>query len=437
MDNSNTNRSNDTTVSKQTEAALQEPPAEPKAVPIPTRTLSRRNLVFGTGIGALAGLVGYAVGAGTSSRSVQRGGQAATGTPARSGAPDESITPRPSDSAPTGTSQAGVARPSTPQRNALFVVADIDLDSLPQTLSGLGEGIRSLIAKPDPAVLPDGAGDLTVLVGLGARALASLPRGATLGDTLDLPLFNGDGQLDPRFLGGDLLLVISASDPGVIDPAFESLKPLITGFSLRWADRGFRGPGEDGIARNPFGFHDGIISARGDKKLDAGVWIPDGPLQGGTVCVLRRFVLDTEKFQELDIAKQNAVFGRDKITGAPLSGGKLRDEGNITAKTEAGEFVIPADSHLRAAHPSFTGSELMLRRSYNFASAPIDGSAPATVEQGLLFMSFQNDVRAFVRTQQRMDDMDALMGFARPAATGAFAILPGFDAQRPLGTPLF
>ena len=55
---------------------------------------------------------------------------------------------------------------------------------------------------------------------------------------------------------------------------------------------------------------------------------------------------------------------------------------------------------------------------------------------GLVFISYQNVVRTFVATQQRMDETDDLMDFARPTATAAFAILPGFDGQRPLGSTL-
>ncbi len=46
-----------------------------------------------------------------------------------------------------------------------------------------------------------------------------------------------------------------------------------------------------------------------------------------------------------------------------------------------------------------------------------------------------NDISLALR-QQRMDDIDALMGFSTPTATCAFAILPGFDADHPLGSTL-
>ena len=73
------------------------------------------------------------------------------------------------------------------------------------------------------------------------------------------------------------------------------------------------------------------------------------------------------------------------------------------------------------------GAGLMLRRSYS-----IDEPAP-----GLLFISFQNDLRTFTATLTHMDAADALLDFTTTTAGGTFLILPGFDRQRPLGFGLF
>lgn len=56
---------------------------------------------------------------------------------------------------------------------------------------------------------------------------------------------------------------------------------------------------------------------------------------------------------------------------------------------------------------------------------------------GLLFISFQNDLRTFTNTLARMDDSDALLRFTTTTASATFLILPGFDQQRPLGAKLF
>lgn len=374
------------------------------------RALSRRRLLQG-GIGAGIGVAGYALGAGRRSEQPP----VAAGT---------TVVPA------SGDHQAGVTRPATPQRNALITVADVTVDDLPRALPELGRAILDLTAADPSPLLPDGGGDLTVLIGLGQRALAAFD--PELAGLVEMPLFEGDGELEPHLVGGDLLVSVNSSDPGVLEPASAHLAGMLPGFTPRWAEYGFRGPGEAGVARNPFGFHDGVQIPRTDDELADDVWIHDGPLTGGTICVMRRFDLDVPALQVLPVGEQEAVMGRDKVTGAPLSGGELLDVVDLSAKYPDGEFVVPARAHARAAHPSFTGSGLMLRRSYN----TIRGGSGGAVQHGHVFTAFQNDIRTFTLTQQRLDELDDLMDFVRPTATAAFAILPGFDAERPLGSTL-
>ena len=71
----------------------------------------------------------------------------------------------------------------------------------------------------------------------------------------------------------------------------------------------------------------------------------------------------------------------------------------------------------------------MLRRSYSYRASDAD--------HGHMFISYQNDVQTFARTQLRLDDIDDLMAYVTPTATAAFAILPGFETDRPLGASLF
>lgn len=327
-----------------------------------------------------------------------------------------------------GAHQAGVAEPAAPQQHCLLAVGDLDRGALQASLAALGELVLALTGdEPDPALLPDGAGDLTVTIGVGPEALAATPAAPTV---LALAEFAGDAALPAERRGGDLLLSVNAADPSVLDGVLARLTEVVAGWRERWSEAGTRpGSTPDGIARNPLGYHDGVIVPRGEEELAANVWIGEGALAGGTVCVLRRFRLDTAGFRALGQDARDAVIGRRQQDGAPLSGGELRDEVALRAKREDGELLVPQRAHARAAHPSFTGSELMLRRSYGYRASADD--------HGLLFISHQRDVETFNRTQLRLDETDALMDFATPTATAAFAILPGFDAQRPLGATLF
>lgn len=374
--------------------------------------ISRRALLWGGGAGALAvgaGLGGWALG---TAQTVDATGVTATAVPV------------------TGIHQAGVGRPALPQQHCLVAVADLATGDLRATLAALGATIAELTAADggQHAELPDGPGDLSVTVGLGPTALAAT--GWTeLAGTLDLPVFSGDEVLPAAHRGGDLLLSVNASDPVVLEPVLARLTAGVPGYAPRWSELGFRGAAVDGVARNPFGYHDGIIRPETEAELDADVWIGDGPLAGGTVCVIRRFRLDVAGFRTLAPARRDAVIGREQRTGAPLSGGARDDDIDLDAKTDAGDLLVPPHAHARAAHPSYTGSRLMLRRSYSYRAGASD--------HGHLFISYQNDVQTFARTQLRLDDMDDLMAFATPTATAAFAVLPGFTESAPLGDSLF
>lgn len=121
--------------------------------------------------------------------------------------------------------------------------------------------------------------------------------------------------------------------------------------------------------------------------------------------------------------------GRRRGSSEPLSGGGPEADADLTAKSADGEYLIPADSHVRRAHPLTSGSGLMLRRSYSYDDGPTD--------RGLLFVCFQRDLRTFVATQHRLDEGDALMRYATATASGTFLVLPGFTPDRPLGSFLF
>ncbi len=334
----------------------------------------------------------------------------------------------------TGETQAGVARPADPQRSALFTVFDAEVATATQTrdlLFAIGAATLRLTAAGAsvPGVTDDGAGDLTITVGVGPRLVALA--GRNLPGAAALPAFAGERNLDPRARGGDLLLAVQGTDAGLLDPVTAWLAGPDPKLSMRWEQPGFRGigNGRPGVARNVIGYLDGIVIPRTPTELDADVWIADGPAEYGTICVLRRLRVDLDRFRAETVDRQDAMIGRHRSDGSPLSGGGPMAHVDLEAKTPDGRYVTPARSHARAAHPSFTGSTTMLRGSYSFTDS--DGS------RGLLFRCFQRDLDTFVRTQRRLDDVDDLMRFVTPTASASFLVLPGFDADRPLGATLF
>ncbi|MEU7178248.1 MULTISPECIES: Dyp-type peroxidase [Streptomyces] len=333
---------------------------------------------------------------------------------------------------PVGRHQAGITLPQPAQPNLLALVADLgDAVAAGPLLAELGQAIRALTAGADPRLLGLPPGDLTVTIGVGPRLVRRA--GPALPGAADLPRFSRE-QIAPQARGGDLLIQICASDAlllpltaaALLDRAGDRLRE-------RWRQSGRRGPNipvDKGVSapQNLLGFIDGIVGPHTTAEHQRHLWLAGpAPVAGGTLAVLRRMELDLPRFAALSVADQEAVFGRRRATGAPLSGGTIASAPNLGAKTPDGRYLVPADAHIRRANPNVVGAGLMLRRSYS-----TDEPTP-----GLLFISFQNDLRTFTSTLAHMDDSDALLRFTTTTASATFLILPGFDQQRPLGAQMF
>lgn len=330
---------------------------------------------------------------------------------------------------PYGANQAGIARPGTPQGHGLLQAVDLPADARLDFLRAVGERISALVGD-DSELLTTLPLDLTITIGIGPRLIRTIDE--ELAGAEDLPAFAGDNDIDAHRLGGDVLVAAYASDPGVLGAAVAAIVAIIPDATLRWSQHVFRAAGEGFVARNPLGFQDGIVVPKGKDELDTNVWLDSGPMAGATVCVIRGLRLDVAGFTGLPVSGREGIIGRHAADGAPLSGGGPDAEVDLRAKTAAGEYLTPAHSHARAAHPSFTGSELMLRRGYTFDNGLISGDRPVA-DTGLMFICFQRSLRTFVATQQRLDEMDDLMPFTTPTLSATFLILPGFDRTKPLG----
>jgi dye decolorizing peroxidase len=338
----------------------------------------------------------------------------------------------PASVSPTGQHQAGITLPQPAQPNLLAVVADV-ADGVPvgPLLAELGQTVRALAAGTEPRLLGLPPGDLTVTVGVGPRLVRAVDPG--LPGAADLPEFARE-QIPDRARGGDLLIQVCASDAVVVPVAAAALLGR-AGDRLRerWRQSGRRGANvpvdrDRSAPRNVFGFVDGIVGPHTTAEQQRDLWLAGpAPVAGGTIAVLRRVELDLARFAALPVADQEAVFGRRRDTGVPLSGGAIAADPDLGAKTPDGRYLIPASAHLRSAHSNVVGVGLMLRRSYS-----TDEPTP-----GLLFVSFQNDLRTFTSTLTHMEVGDALLGFTTTTASATFLILPGFDEQHPLGGTLF
>ncbi|MFI1394557.1 iron uptake transporter deferrochelatase/peroxidase subunit [Streptomyces sp. NPDC020681] len=246
-----------------------------------------------------------------------------------------------------------------------------------------------------------------------------------------LPAFSSD-QLDPKRSNGDLWVQIGADDALVAFHALRAIqKAAGEAARVRWQMNGFnRSPGATGkpmTARNLMGQVDGTRNPKPpEPDFDRRIFVPSGTkydwLAGGSYAVVRRIRMLLDDWEKLPLSKQEAVIGRRKSDGAPLTGGTETTELALDETGPDGKLVIPDNAHARISAPEQNGGAAMLRRPFSFH----DGiGADGTPDAGLLFVCWQADpLRGFVPVQRKLDRGDALSAFIRHEASGLFAV-PG------------
>jgi Dyp-type peroxidase family len=146
---------------------------------------------------------------------------------------------------------------------------------------------------------------------------------------------------------------------------------------------------------------------------------------------------------------QNLTFGRERDSGAPLSGGGEFDHPDFDVLDDSGLQAVPADSHVAVVHDA-----AMVRRGYNYdygfltqgdvssdaaADGHLDGHLHAEhpYDAGLLFVSFQADPQVFIDTQEKMAASDRLNEFITAEGSAVFALPPGAAEGGFVGEGLF
>ncbi|RAG74326.1 deferrochelatase/peroxidase EfeB, partial [Burkholderia multivorans] len=132
-----------------------------------------------------------------------------------------------------------------------------------------------------------------------------------------------------------------------------------------------------------------------------GSWMDDG-----CYLVARRIRMHIETWDRESLDGQEQIFGRTKMTGAPLSGGEEFTEPDFAMAGSANLPIIPTSSHVHLAHPKQNGGIRILRRGYNYA----DGAdAQGNLDAGLFFIAFVADPAGdYVPMQNRLAKEDAL-----------------------------
>ncbi|MTB72642.1 iron uptake transporter deferrochelatase/peroxidase subunit [Arsenicicoccus cauae] len=427
-------------------------------------SLSRRGLLGWGAASAAVGAAGFAGGMATANASEGDGGRAGGGTTGDARAVA-------SDSYPFyGTHQAGIVTPAQDRLHfAAFDVTTTSREDLVALLTAwtaaaaemtagrpVGGDPTSYSAPPNDSGEADGlsASRLTLTFGFGPtlfRDAAGKDRfgisGRQPAALQRLPHFPADA-LDPARSDGDLCVQACADDPQVAVHAIRNLARLGFGVvSLRWSQLGYGRTSSTSTAqatpRNLFGFKDGTanLKAEDPSALDAHLWVgakddPKAPwMAGGSYLVARRIAMNLETWDRSSLREQEAVIGRDRREGAPLSGGKEFTAPDFTVKGREGQPLVAASSHVAMAHPTRNGGVQMLRRGYNYT----DGSDDlGRMDAGLFFIAYvRNPARQYIPMQTRMAKQDALQEYLQHRGSALFAIPPGAKEGEHIGQALF
>ena len=378
--------------------------------------------------------------------------------------PAQAATAEPTQSQPFhGQTQAGITTPRPAA--AMFVAFDVLADNpsdLERLLRLLSERAAFLtgggrVAQGDPLLppadslvlgpeVPPDKLRITVAVGASlfdARFGLAARRPAHL---VAMPQFANDA-LDPAQCHGDLLLQICAdSQAAAIHALRDIVKHTPDLLAPRWKADGFLPPGSarqtTDTARNMLGFKDGTanIDARDAGVMDELVWV--GPARtgepawthGGSYLVVRLIRTLVERWDRTPLQEQQGIFGRDKISGAPLDGRREQDIPDYAADPDG--HRIRLDAHIRLANPrtAATRRNLVLRRPYNYDRG-IDSAG--RMDMGLLFCCYQADLAAGFATVQARLNGEALEEYIKPFGGGYFFALPGVrDALDHYGSAL-
>lgn len=406
----------------------------------PALTFSRRRVLGAAGVVGAAGLAGggFALGSALAGPSVK----------------DTSA----GDEIPFyGVHQAGIATPT--QDRIVFAAFDLttsdpaELKSMLETWTAAAVAITAGKQVGDnekhPLSPPDDTGEavglppsqLTVTIGFGPSLFDERLGLAHLkpAKLASLPHFPGD-QLQDRKSGGDICIQACANDPQVAFHAVRNLARLGRGVvATRWLQLGFGKTSSTSTSqatpRNLFGFRDGTNNIKGEDAvaMDQFVWVGDETdqpwMKGGSYLVARRINMHIETWDRDSLQDQEAVFGRYKLSGAPLTGTQEFDTADLAARDAKGQDVIPAKAHIRLAAPSNHGGAKILRRGYSFS----DGADPTLddLDAGLFFIAYQKDPESqFIAIQKALAGNDALNEYIVHTGSAIFACPGGLrDGQ--------
>lgn len=427
-----------------------DPAAETPGVP------TRRTFLAGAGAAALVGLgaacspssdaVNDTSDAGSDNESAANTSSDAVNTGQTSTAADRNIKPV----AFRSEKQLGVLQPpAAAGAVAAFDLAVSSREELSETLKLLSAEIErimdggqavdadGILPPPDSGLVDDGIGSAgtAITMAFGAslfddRFNLADQRPAEL---ITMPLFFNDRQVRTELSNGDLAMIISShSQQAVVYALQQIVRVAGRRLQLRWVQEGYNDflpPSANSIAptRNLMGFRDGtsnLDTSNGDE-MEEHVWLGTGGAEpswteGGTYLAVRTIRMLVEFWSTAALVRQEQIFGRHRDSGAPLGQTEEGEEPSFAA--DQNDETVPRQSHIRRANPRTAGTGRILRRGFSYLNG-VDQTG--TLDQGLLFLSFQRSLNTgFLAVQSRLDG-EPMEDYIKPVGGGLFFVPPG------------
>jgi deferrochelatase/peroxidase EfeB len=355
-----------------------------------------------------------------------------------------------------GDRQAGITTPQ--QQRLMFAALDVtttDAGEL-QLMLGRWASVAAKLTAGQPVsrhaaegdrppldtgeAMDVGAQSLTITVGFGPSLFDQRfgLAGRIPAELRPLGAIPGEETMNPAVSDGDVCIQACADDPLVVEHAIRNMIRAAHGSAvLRWSQLGFAQKSSTDAGprtpRNLMGFKDGTNNITADDRAtqDEHVWVPRGSgsaatswMTNGSYLVARKIKMELEHWDAESLTDQERVFGRKKLSGAPLSGG-----GEFTpidfAKTDgSGALVVDVNAHVRLASPEQNGGIKLLRRGYNYFDGQVQGTGK--LAGGLFFVGFQRDPHTqFKALQTKLGASDLLREYTATIGGGLWACPPG------------
>jgi len=142
-----------------------------------------------------------------------------------------------------------------------------------------------------------------------------------------------------------------------------------------------------------------------------------------------------EPWDRTSLQEQESLIGRDRVVGAPLSGGDEFSDPDFTLEGSGGEPLIATNAHVQLAHPTRNNGARMLRRGYNFTDG---NNALGRLDAGLFFIAYVRDPDTqYAPMQNKLSRDDGLMEYLQHTGSALFGVPAGVRRGEFVGQALF